>query len=125
MFLHSVDGDGANFTWPNPLAALAVMDPEVPVVTSLTTACNPLGVSCSCTVNRSPWLRNSTLRGFGVPDFSAWNCTGLGGPCGMPLCVRYAKFTYSSPTVASQVEFSCLPVSELRARLSMVSATHH
>ena len=46
MFLHWVDGLGANFTWPKPLAALAVIDPEVPLVVSLTTALRPLGVSC-------------------------------------------------------------------------------
>jgi hypothetical protein len=49
-----VDGLGANLTWPNPLAALAVMDPEEPFVVSFTTVCNPFGVSCIVRVKWSP-----------------------------------------------------------------------
>jgi hypothetical protein len=57
MFLHWVEGLGAYFTWPKPLAALAVIDPEVPLVVSVTTAFRPCGVSWSCTAKLSPWLR--------------------------------------------------------------------
>ncbi len=36
---------GANLTWPKPLAALAVMEPDWPVVLSATIACSPCWVS--------------------------------------------------------------------------------
>src|SRR5580700_11306027 len=107
MFTHFVDGAGANFTWPKPFAALAVIDPEVPVVVSFTTACRPFGVSCSWMLKLSPWLRNSTLLGSGVPEAIGEKSTGLAGPCDLPLWVRYAKFAYSTPTRSWQVVFRC------------------
>src|SRR5215467_12019635 len=36
---------GSNSTWPNPLAALAVIDPACLFVRSLMTVCRPCGVS--------------------------------------------------------------------------------
>src|SRR6266851_7263268 len=45
---------GSNLTWPNPLAALAVMDPVCPLVRSLMTARNPFGVSRRDTFRLSP-----------------------------------------------------------------------
>src|ERR1017187_10728395 len=99
MFLHWVEGLGANLPWPKPLEALAVIDPAVPFVVSLTTAWRPLDVSCRVTLNVSPWLRNYTLCGYGVPEASAWNCTGFGGPCGLPVCggVRLEEHTAELP----------------------------
>src|SRR5260370_4292353 len=45
---------GSNWTWPNPLAALAVMDPVSPLDLSLMTAFRPFGVSCSYTLRLLP-----------------------------------------------------------------------
>src|SRR4051794_11070784 len=125
MFLHSVDGLGANFTWPKPFAALAVMNPDWPEVMSLTTARSPCAVSCSVTVYLSPDARNRSFDGSGRPDAIGSKWTGFGGPCGLPLWVRYAKLTGSTPTRFAHVSLSCFPVTGLIDRLSIVMATHH
>src|ERR1700730_16390038 len=57
---------GAYWTWPNPLAALAVIDPAWPLVTSLITARNPLGVSWSDTCRLSPEFMNRSFFRSGV-----------------------------------------------------------
>src|SRR5450631_808120 len=125
MFWHVVDGLGANFTWPNPLAPLAVIEPDWPVVASLTVVCRPCAVSCSETLNESPWFRNRSSLWLGVPEASGSKLIGFGGPCGLPLLVRYAKLTYSTPVVAAHVEFSSCPVTGFSDRLSMLRDTHH
>src|SRR5215472_11539036 len=95
---------GSYWTWPNPLAALAVIDPFCPVVWSLMTACNPFGVSFMDTFRLSPEFMNRSL-GLGV-NVAVLDCTGFGGAVGRPFLVTNAKFTYSMlPTLAWHVGF--------------------
>jgi hypothetical protein len=54
-------------------------------------------------------------------------CSGFGGPSGVPLCVRYAKLTYSVPpkSLPAQLELRNWPVFWFRASESIVSAAHY
>src|SRR5215469_3071528 len=124
MLVQLVDGAGANWTSPNPLAALAVIEPAWPVVRSRITTCNPLPVSPIATVRVSPEFMNKSLAGSGVTvarDLS----TGFAGAWEIPFLVMKAKFTYSRPVTAWQVGLSCCPVFRFSEKLSMVSAPHH
>src|SRR5215471_6298133 len=85
---------GSNWTCPNPLAALAVIDPRCPVVRSLMTACNPFEVSWSDTVRLSPELMNRSLLGSGV-NVVRVDCTGFAGAWVTPFVVTNAKLSYS------------------------------
>src|SRR5947209_20538171 len=107
MFMHSVEGAGANSTWPNPLAALDVIEPVSPVVSSFSTICRPCAVSWSVTKIESPELMNRSACGLGVKVVMV-ELTGFGGEfgCGWPLFVINAKLTYSRPVLAAQVGFS-------------------
>lgn len=77
-------------------------------------------------VIRSPWFISSTLRGSGLPEATGSNCSGLGGPCGRPDRVRYAKLTYSTPPRIwfAHVGFSSVPATGSSVRLSIVNAAH-
>src|SRR5438105_9446448 len=66
---------GAYWTWPNPLAALAVMDPVAPLVESWITARTPLGVSRRDTLRLSPELIKRSLARSGV-KVAVVDCTG-------------------------------------------------
>src|ERR1700687_3540059 len=78
------------------------------------------------TVKLSPEFMNRSAFGSGV-NVLIVELTGFGGEfgCGTPLFVMKAKFTYSSPVVAAQVEFRTWPVTGFSERLSMLSAAHH
>src|SRR5437660_12682691 len=80
---------GSYWTWPNPLAALAVMDPFCPLVWSWMTACNPFGVSCRDTFRLSPEFMNRSLFGTGV-NVAVVESTGFGGAVGIPFLVTNA-----------------------------------
>src|SRR5690349_18621782 len=124
MLVHSVDGCGANFTMPNPFAALAVMNPDVPAVRSWIVMRRPCGVSAIVTDSLSPEAMKRSFAGFGM-NVDAFELTGFGGPCGTPFLVMNAKFTYSTPTRAWHSRFSCFPLIGSCDRLSMLSAAHH
>src|SRR2546421_7941660 len=94
---------GSYWTWPNPLAALAVMDPVWPVVRSLMTARSPSGVSRRDTPRLSPEFMNKSLAGFGV-NVAVVDCTGFGGAVGRPSPVTNAEVTYSTPGLSAQGE---------------------
>src|SRR5215831_18040501 len=110
---------GSYWTCPNPLAALAVIDPRCPVVTSLMTACSPFGVSRRDTLRLSPEFMNRSFFGSGV-NVAVVDCTGFGVAVGRPFFV-----TYSMPVLAAQVEFSRVPATGSSARLKMFIAAHH
>src|SRR5262252_5529613 len=96
---------GLYWTWPNPLAALAVMDPLCPVVRSLMTACNPCGVSRMDTARLSPEFISRSFFRSGV-NVAVVDCTGFAGASVRPFLVRNAKLRYSGlPMVARQVGF--------------------
>src|SRR5215468_7255416 len=124
MLVQLVDGFGAYWTSPNPLAALAVIDPDWPLVRSLMTTWKPLDVSCSATVRVSPEFMNRSLAGSGV-NVASVAFTGLAGAWATPFLVMNAKFTYSMPVWAAQVGLSCVPAFRFCDRLSMFSAAHH
>src|SRR5215470_13386786 len=115
---------GSYWTCPNPLAALAVMDPRCPVVRSLTTACSPFGVSRMDTFRLSPEFMNRSFLGSGV-NVAVVDCTGFAGASVRPFLLRNAKLTYSIPVLAAQVEFSKVPATGSSARLKMFIAAHH
>src|SRR5258708_2568021 len=115
---------GSNWTWPNPLAALAVMDPVSPLHWSLMTACRPFGVSCSDTFRLSPDPMNRSFLRSGV-NVAVVESTGFAGAVGRPFLVRNAKLTYSRPVLAAHVGFSTCPVTAFSARLKMFIAAHH
>src|SRR5215472_8987952 len=115
---------GSYWTWPNPLAALAVIDPCCPVVWSLMTACSPFAVSPKDTFRASPELMNRSFFGSGV-NVAVVDCTGFAGAEVRPFLVTKAKLTYSSPVVAWQVEFSTVPLTGSSARLKIFIAAHH
>src|SRR5579872_586198 len=116
---------GSYWTWANPLAALAVIDPDSPVLRSLMAARSPFPVSLSDTFRLSPEFMNRSLAGSGV-NVAVVESTGFGGAVGWPFLVRNAKLKYSSPpTCAAQVEFSTVPATGSSARLNMFIAAHH
>src|SRR5215470_622768 len=115
---------GSYWTWPNPLAALAVIDPFCPVVWSLMAACSPFGVSFRDTFRLSPEFMNRSL-GLGV-NVAVVEFTGFGVAVGRPFLVTNAKLTYSGlPILARQVAFWMVPATGSWARLKMFMAAHH
>src|SRR5215469_3637000 len=78
MFTHDLEGFGANWTSPKPLAALAVMDPVWPVVRSLMRTWNPSAVSPIATERLSPECMNRSCVLSGVRCASVAS-TGLAG----------------------------------------------
>src|SRR5215471_7494113 len=117
---------GSYWTWPNPLAALAVMDPVCPLVRSLMTVCSPFGVSRSDTLRLSPEFMNRSLFGSGV-NVATVESTGFAGAVVRPFLVRNAKLTYSMvlPILAWQVGLRTVPLTGSWARLKMFIAAHH
>src|SRR5260370_35450117 len=85
---------GSNLTWPNPLAALAVMDPVCPLVRSLMTARNPFGGSRGDTFRLSPDFMNRSLAGSGV-NVAGVASTGFAGAAGWPFLVTKAQWAQS------------------------------
>src|SRR5215467_4134405 len=80
---------GSYWTWPKPLAALAVMDPVAPVVRSLMVARSPCGVSPRETLRLSPEFISRSRRRSGV-NVAVVEFTGLGVAVGRPSLVRNA-----------------------------------
>src|SRR5712691_624670 len=115
---------GSYWTWPNPLAALAVIDPVWPLVRSWITALSPCGVSCRRTVRLSPEFMSRSLVRSGV-NVARVDCNGFAGVWDTPFFVTNAKLTYSRPVLAAQVGFKVVPVTGFSARLKMFIATHH
>src|SRR5712692_379077 len=115
---------GSYWTWPNPLAALAVMEPRCPVVRSLMTVCNPFGVSRRDTLRLWPEFMNRSFFGSGV-NVAVVDCTGFAGAVVRPFLLMNEKFTYSRPVLAAQVEFRVVPATGSSARLKMFIAAHH
>src|SRR6516165_3178112 len=110
---------GSNWTWPKPLAALAVMDPVAPVVQSLMVARSPCGVSPREMLRLSPEFISRSRAGSGV-NVAVVDCTGFGTAVGRPSLVRNAKLTYSIlPTTPWQVGFRTVPATGSSARLKM------
>src|SRR6202022_4795216 len=68
-------------------------------------------------MNRSFW-------GFGV-KVSRVASTGLAGAWARPFLVMNAKFAYSKPVMAAQVEFWNVPAMGSSERLKMTIAAHH
>jgi hypothetical protein len=115
---------GMYSTSPKLFAALAVIEPDSPVVRSVTPVKSPCAVSWMLTVSSSPPFMKRSREGSGVYVAPvAW--TGFAGACDAPSWVRKAKFGYSSPTTLWQAEFSTWPVLSFSARLQMTIATHH
>src|SRR2546421_12544927 len=100
---------GANFTWPNPLLALEVIEPLWPVVTSLSPILRPCAVSCIVTMISSPAFMNRSAAELGVKVLIV-ALTGLGGEagCGRPFLVVNAKLTDSTAVLAAQLELNRL-----------------
>src|SRR6516165_3649896 len=115
---------GANWTWPKPLSALAVMDPVAPVVRSLMVARSPCRVSPMDTLMLSPEFISRSRFRSGV-NVAVVDCTGLAGAVVVPSLLRNAKLTYSRPVLAAQVEFRVVPATGSSARLKMFIAAHH
>ena len=69
---------GSYLTWPKPLAALAVMDPDWPVVRSLMVASSPFAVSPMDTLILSPEFMSRSRFRSGV-NVAVVDSTGLAG----------------------------------------------
>src|SRR5579859_584293 len=116
---------GSYWTWPNPLAALAVMDPVSPVVRSWMVARSPCGVSPRDTLRLSPEFINRSRLKSGV-NVAVVASTGFGAAVVRPSLLRNAKLKYSIlPIFAVQVEFRVVPATGSSARLKMFIAAHH
>ena len=63
-----VDDVGSYLTCCQPLATLAVIEPDWPVDWSLITTWKPAVVSCRSTVSWSPEFMKRSVAGFGVSD---------------------------------------------------------
>jgi hypothetical protein len=105
----------------NPLVADAIMNPDWPVVRSLSLVSKAWppprsGTSNMCTTIVSPGFIISVCE-FGVSVARSASC-GLGGPVGTPSRWMNAKLT-GSKQLSLQVE-----PSGLHSRLSMLSAEH-
>src|SRR5436853_2538344 len=99
------------------LAALATMNPDPPVVRSLTVVWRPLAVSFMLTTRLSPGFMNRVfVLGVNVVEVCE---PGPGGPTGMPSVWRNAKLTGSSHAV-----LQCAKAA-VHIRLSMLRAAHH
>src|SRR5213594_4459375 len=88
----------------NPLAGLAVIDPDWPVVWSSICACRPFGVSCRLTCSRSPDDMKRSFPGFGV-NVERVESIGFAGACDTPFRVTNANWKGSIPTLLAQVAF--------------------
>src|SRR5215472_1879377 len=106
----------------NPLAALAVIEPEVCVVWSTIVTLSPFGVSNRWVVMLSPEFIRKSRFALGT---KCWGLSGLPGAVALPFLVRNAKFTGSVPTVLRQAVLLSAPVFSLSWNVSMFSAAHH
>src|SRR5262249_17431433 len=117
-------GAGAYWTWPKPLAALAVMDPVWPVVRSWMTARIPWDVSPRDRLRLSPELMNRSLARSGV-NVAVGEFTGFGVAVGRPSLGGDAKLTYSRPGLGAQGGFRTVPLTGSWAKLKIFIAAHH
>ena len=80
---------GSNLTCPKPLALLATIDPDWPVVRSLSVTFRPLEVSAKATDTWSPeFMYRSFELGVKVALVAF---TGLAGPFGLPLRISFQR----------------------------------
>src|SRR5438132_9095833 len=115
---------GSYWNCAKPLAGLAVIDPDCPLVTSLMFAWTPFVVSCSATCRLSPdAMKRSRVR-FGVNVVSV-ESSGFAGACATPSLVTKANSNVSSPTLAKHVGFWVVPLTGSSSRLKMFMAAHH
>jgi len=91
--VNGVPLQSAMLVFLNPLAALATMNPDLPVLRSLMRVSRPAEVSVIVTWSTSPWFIIRVWR-LGVNVLTSASC-GLGGPAGTPFVCRNAKFTGS------------------------------
>jgi hypothetical protein len=115
---------GSKFTWANPLATLAVIDPERCVLRSRISVTRPSGESWIEMSSRSPARMNRSVARMGVKVPPVWS-SGAGGAWGLPFKVMNAKLAGSMPTLARQSALLAVPVfwSELKVKMAM--AAHH
>src|SRR5690242_12481621 len=81
---------GANRIWAKPLAGLAVIDPDWPLLRSSMTAWSPSGVSCIVTARWSPEFMKRSWAGSGV-NVARVEPSGLAGAWLEPFLVTKAK----------------------------------
>src|SRR6266571_6737624 len=115
---------GANCTSPNPLAALAVMEPASPDVWSLMFTVRPCALSPKLRLRLSPPFMKRSLDAFGV-NVAAVASTGLAGAWAAPSLVMNAKLGYSTPVIDAHRVLRDWPVFWFWARLQMTIAAHH
>src|SRR6476661_5161343 len=121
--VHSVPV-GANRICAKPLAGLAVIEPDWPLLRSSMTALSPSGVSCIVTARWSPEFINRSWVGSGV-NVARVELIGLAGAWLTPFLVTKAKLKYSMPTCAAQVGFCSVPATGSSRSPKMLSAAHH
>src|SRR4029453_9645753 len=107
-----------------PLAALAVIDPVLPVVRSWTITVRPADPSWISRASLSPEFMNRSVAGSGGKD-AVVKSSGPGGACGVPLFVMKAKFAGSRPTVFRQSALFTAPEFWFWLRLKIAIAAHH
>src|SRR5258708_24652030 len=105
------------FVFMKPLAALATMNPEWPVLRSLIRVRKPAAVSLIVTWSTSPPFIFRVCA-FGKNVLTSVRC-GLGGPAGTPFICRNAKLTGSMQLLLHVTK------PNVHDRLSIVSAAHH
>jgi hypothetical protein len=111
-------------TCANPLATLAVIDPDWPVDRSSILVTRPAGESWMDSSSRSPARMNRSLAGSGVNAASV-RSSGAGGACGRPLRVMKAKLAGSMLTFSRQSALLSTNVFWLRLKLKIATDAHH
>jgi hypothetical protein len=113
---------------------------EVSIECPVSLCCSPVprrqrqpvpGRSCrhERVVDRAPrqcQVRRACLEAGPPPDVAELNCSGFGGPMGVPDRVSNTKLTYSNPPRISpwHAGFRVMPLTGSSDRLSTVSAAH-
>src|SRR5439155_25390182 len=118
---------GAYLICPKPLATLAFIEPDCPVLRSLITTSKPSAVSCMDTVTVSPECIIRSLLGSGV-KVAPFASSGLAGPVAFPLRVMNAKLTGSTPALLRQSALLMPPAPAMfrfSVNESMLRAAHH
>src|ERR1700693_4372034 len=115
---------GSYWNWANPLAGLAVIEPDCPLEMSLMFAWTPLVGSCRATCKWSPHAMKRSFVRLGVKVASV-ESSGLAGAGATPFLVTNANSKVSSPTLARQVGFWVVPLTGSSSRLKTFIAAHH
>ena len=111
-------------TCANPLATLAVIEPDCPVVRSWISVTRPSAESWIEMSSWSPAFMNRSVLGFGVNESSV-RSSGAAGACGTPLLVMKAKLAGSIPTVDRQSALFGTPLFWSLLKLKIAMAAHH